>query len=367
MASSDTVIRNCSTVDAAYEGELSILCEAAVLLANTTGCIPIPQEGTVTQAVNVVQSAVAFSLPEVDGATQESLQAVMDTAATRRAYALTLMESLGLEDEEAITILAILVYAADSAGRRLQVGQSFDVSVNFQLQTSTTQDEELSGITGKIENLGSDGSTEQQTFVSALGSNLEEAAKVDPVSLQLLTTAAEAVKTEGITVKYTEEPRVSVAFVAAADTSTEEPDGTNVVLNALAAIFGVLAAACCATAVIWQIRRSKPMVDPVTPLEEEPTHVRDEEAPTTPSNRPAQASPESIRSAGQSGQGTGMSPSSLAVRNAVNQVAPPSFAVPPEPAADDVEPFWEAPPGGLGEAVESYEEDGAPSRVTTLA
>eukprot|EP00439_Symbiodinium_sp_Y106_P057678 s3206_g8.t1 len=45
-----------------------------------------------------------------------------------------------------------------------------------------------------------------------------------------------------------------------------------------------------------------------------------------------------------------MSPTSLAVRNAVNQVPPPSFAVPPEPSADDVEPFWEAPPGGLGEA-----------------
>eukprot|EP00439_Symbiodinium_sp_Y106_P045174 s775_g5.t1 len=110
----------------------------------------------------------------------------------------------------------------------------------------------------------------QQTFVSALGNNLEEAAKVDPVSLQLLTTAAEAVKTEGITVKYTEEPRVSLAFVAAADTSTEEPGGNNVVLNALAAIFGVLAAACCAVAVIWQIRRNKQMVDPVTPMADEP-------------------------------------------------------------------------------------------------
>eukprot|EP00913_Durusdinium_trenchii_P017380 g16340.t1 len=214
MASFDSVTRNCSTVDTAYEGEFSLTCEAAVLFGNTSGCNPKPVAGSTVEARQVVESAVAFTLPAVS-ATVEEMQAVMDSDASKRAYEMTLSDSLEVPLED-VTVFSIQVYDANAARRLQEVNKTnLQVNVNFQLRTKGTaanQDAQVNSLKTKIENLGSSGSSEQQVFQESLAKNLEEAAKVDPENLALLDSTAQAVKTEGVTVKHVETPRVSVSY-----------------------------------------------------------------------------------------------------------------------------------------------------------
>ncbi|CAK9085551.1 unnamed protein product, partial [Durusdinium trenchii] len=136
--------------------------------------LQLAQEGQVQQAVKVVESAVAFALPTIQGASQEDLQAAMDTPSTKLAYAATLAASLGLANQEDIIILFIQVLesVAETAARRLQSG-NFEVNVNFQLRTSSEQEDVATGFAEKIAKLGDAGSSEQQVFAETLGANLE--------------------------------------------------------------------------------------------------------------------------------------------------------------------------------------------------
>ena len=98
----------------------------------------------------MLQSAVAFQLPEVE-ATVDEMQAAMDTVAVKRAYELTLAESFAVDNED-VTVFSVQVYDP-TAGRRLQaVGDStcrgterieaktrLSVNVNFQLRTKGSQ------------------------------------------------------------------------------------------------------------------------------------------------------------------------------------------------------------------------------------
>ncbi|CAK9063861.1 unnamed protein product [Durusdinium trenchii] len=194
MASFDSVTRNCSTVDTAYEGEFSLTCEAAVLFGNTSGCNPKPVAGSTVEARQVVESAVAFTLPAVS-ATVEEMQAVMDSDASKRAYEMTLSDSLEVPLED-VTVFSIQVYDANAARRLQEVNKTnLQVNVNFQLRTKGTaanQDAQVNSLKTKIENLGSSGSSEQQVFQESLAKNLEEAAKVDPENLALLDSTAQA-------------------------------------------------------------------------------------------------------------------------------------------------------------------------------
>ncbi|CAK9106432.1 unnamed protein product [Durusdinium trenchii] len=168
----DSVTRNCSTVDTAYEGEFSQSLRAR----------------------QVVESAVAFTLPAVS-ATVEEMQAVMDSDASKRAYEMTLSDSLEVPLED-VTVFSIQVYDANAARRLQEVNKTnLQVNVNFQLRTKGTaanQDAQVNSLKTKIENLGSSGSSEQQVFQESLAKNLEEAAKVDPENLALLDSTAQA-------------------------------------------------------------------------------------------------------------------------------------------------------------------------------
>ncbi|CAK9106434.1 Proline--tRNA ligase (Prolyl-tRNA synthetase) (ProRS) [Durusdinium trenchii] len=170
--------------------------------------LQLAQEGQVQQAVKVVESAVAFALPTIQGASQEDLQAAMDTPSTKLAYAATLAASLGLANQEDIIILFIQVLesVAETAARRLQSG-NFEVNVNFQLRTSSEQEDVATGFAEKIAKLGDAGSSEQQVFAETLGANLEVAAQEDPAAAVL-----QAVKENGVQVKHTEDTRHS-AFI----------------------------------------------------------------------------------------------------------------------------------------------------------
>ncbi|CAK9106634.1 Proline--tRNA ligase (Prolyl-tRNA synthetase) (ProRS) [Durusdinium trenchii] len=174
--------------------------------------LQLAQEGQVQQAVKVVESAVAFALPTIQGASQEDLQAAMDTPSTKLAYAATLAASLGLANQEDIIILFIQVLesVAETAARRLQSG-NFEVNVNFQLRTSSEQEDVATGFAEKIAKLGDAGSSEQQVFAETLGANLEVAAQEDPAAA-VLQEAARAVKENGVQVKHTEDTRHS-AFI----------------------------------------------------------------------------------------------------------------------------------------------------------
>ncbi|CAL1150610.1 unnamed protein product [Cladocopium goreaui] len=99
MNSFTTETRDCAEIDSTYEGSYSLACEAQSLSSNTTGCSPVPVAGTTVEARQVVESAVAFNLPAVE-ATVDEMQAVMELPATKRAYELTLSESLGVPPEE---------------------------------------------------------------------------------------------------------------------------------------------------------------------------------------------------------------------------------------------------------------------------
>eukprot|EP00435_Cladocopium_sp_Y103_P066458 s404_g28.t1 len=236
MNSFATESRDCAEIDSTYQGSYSLTCEAQSLSSNTTSCSPLPVAGTTVEARQVVESAVAFNLPEVE-ATVDEMQAVMELPATKRAYELTLSETLEVPSED-VTVFSIQVYDSTAARRlqtrRLQTKTSLAVNVNFQLRTkgstSTTQepkptavmntvtcpvmiasDEKVDGLQqnlvrlkSKIANLGSSGSTEQQAFATALGTNLEEASQVDPSGMALLKATAQAVQTEGVVVKHVE-------------------------------------------------------------------------------------------------------------------------------------------------------------------
>ncbi|CAJ1408257.1 unnamed protein product [Effrenium voratum] len=145
MQSFEAMSKNCSEFDGGYEGALSISCEATVLFTDATSCSPVVQQGQVAQAVKVVESAVAFALPVIQGASQAELQAAMDTPSTKRAYALTLAASLGVQNVEDVIVLAIQVLEAVAAGRRLsdsarRLAGNFEVNVNFQLRTNSDQE-----------------------------------------------------------------------------------------------------------------------------------------------------------------------------------------------------------------------------------
>ena len=89
------------------------------------------------EARQVLQSAVAFQLPEVE-ATVEEMQAAMDTVAVKRAYEITLAQSF-LVDNEDVTVFGVQVYDPPAA-RRLQAGKTrLSVNVNFQLRTKGSQ------------------------------------------------------------------------------------------------------------------------------------------------------------------------------------------------------------------------------------
>jgi len=106
---------DCASFDVGFAGNISIRCEAAVLLTDVSGCSPVVQEGQVQQAVQVVESAVAFALPTIQGATQAELQAAMESPSTKRAYAATLAASLGVANEEDVIILFIQVLESVAA------------------------------------------------------------------------------------------------------------------------------------------------------------------------------------------------------------------------------------------------------------
>lgn len=339
MNSFTTETRDCAEIDSTYEGSYSLACEAQSLSSNTTGCSPVPVAGTTVEARQVVESAVAFNLPAVE-ATVDEMQAVMELPATKRAYELTLSESLGVPPED-VTVFSIQVYDSTAArrlqtSRRLQTKTSLAVNVNFQLRTkgstSTPQDTQVAGLKSKIANLGSSGSTEQLAFASALGTNLEEASQVDPQGMALLKATAQAVQTEGVVVKHVETPRVSVTYVAVENVDTEEGNPM-VVINVIAAVVGIMAAGACAARVIWQIRKRQ-VLTPVHMLDEDAVQEPDAEAPATPSSQP-DPDIQDIRSAGQT------SPQSLALRNAMNNTSvEPIFS----PFGADPEPFWQDTP-----------------------
>ena len=257
---------DCATFDQSYAGDISITCEAGVLLTDVSACTPVVQEGQVQQAVQVVESAVAFALPVIQGATQEDLQAAMDSPSTKRAYAATLAASLGVANQEDIIILFIQVLesvAATSTGRRLNA--NFEVNVNFQLRTNSDQGDVAASFAGKIEKLGDSTSSEQQVFATALGTNLQAAAAEDP-SAALLQEAAEAVKESGIQVKHTETPRVAVNYVAVEDPNItagevdalENQDTTALIVALLAGALGAfIAGLCCAWKVTRHMRKKK--------------------------------------------------------------------------------------------------------------
>lgn len=222
------------------------------------------------QAVKVVESAVAFALPTIQGASQEDLQAAMDTPSTKLAYAATLAASLGLANQEDIIILFIQVLesVAETAARRLQSG-NFEVNVNFQLRTSSEQEDVATGFAEKIAKLGDAGSSEQQVFAETLGANLEVAAQEDPAAA-VLQEAAQAVKENGVQVKHTETPRIAVNYIAVQDenaTNTEvdelaQSDTMSLlmgVVGALAAVFlcAFIAGLCCAWKVVGWLRRKQ--------------------------------------------------------------------------------------------------------------
>lgn len=254
MQSSESYGMNCSDFSSSYTGFISVTCEAGVIKADATTCTPVVVAGTVTQEVTVVESAVAFALPAMEGVSKDELQAAMDTPATKQAYAKTLQSSLGVENLEDIIILLIQVLESVSGGRRLQSGGAFEVNVEFQLRTMEADANATVGLTDKIEKLGDPTSSEQQAFASSLGPNLQEAAAADP-SAAALTQAAQAVEDNGVQVKYTKKPAVSVSVVVvevnitsnATDfLSPEVEDEIDTMGLAAAVIGGILAAGFCA-------------------------------------------------------------------------------------------------------------------------
>ena len=339
MASSSTETRNCEDIDSTYEGTYSLICEAAALSSNTTACTPKPVEGTTIEARQVVESAVAFNLPEVT-ATVEEMQAQMELPATKRAYELTLAETLEIPSED-VTVFSIQVYDPTTAARRLQTvtqKTSLAVNVNFQLRTKgstdTAQATQVTGLKTKIASLGTSGSTVQWAFASALGTNLEEAAKVDPDGMALLRLTAQAVQTEGVVVKHVETPRISVTYVAI-EVIPDEEGNPMLVINIIAALMGIAAAGACAVLVIWQVRKRQ-VLTPVAMLDGDAVQEVDAEAPESPTSHHTESpNTVAIRSAGQT------SPQSLAMRNAVNNTAAvePTFS----PFGPDPSPFWEDP------------------------
>ncbi|CAJ1383094.1 unnamed protein product, partial [Effrenium voratum] len=257
MQSFANLTQSCSSVDASYEGQFSITCEASVLLTDTSACLPIAVAGATTQARKVVRSAVAFALPELN-ATLSEMQAQMETTASKRAYALTLAATLGASDQD-IAVLSILVYDA-TARRRLDsrflaAVNKMEVSVNFQVTTKTDQASEVESLVSKVASLGDTNSAEQQTFASALGTNLEAAAKANPESLALLSLTAKAVISDGVQVRHTETPQVSTTYV-----SVEEPnkDSGSVIVSVFAAVFGILAACLCPLCIYWAVKNWQP-------------------------------------------------------------------------------------------------------------
>lgn len=261
---------DCASFDVGFAGNISIRCEAAVLLTDVSGCSPVVQEGQVQQAVQVVESAVAFALPTIQGATQAELEAAMESPSTKRAYAATLAASLGVANEEDVIILFIQVLESVAAdGRRLsdrRLAGSFEVNVNFQLRTNSDEDDVAAGFASKIQSLGDSSSSEQQIFATTLGANLQAAAAEDP-STSLLQEAAQAVQDTGIQVKHTETPRVAVNYVAVEDTNVTATgqvdaltnDDTTALLVALIAgcIGAFMAGLCCAWKVTKHMRKKK--------------------------------------------------------------------------------------------------------------
>ncbi|CAE7872126.1 unnamed protein product [Symbiodinium microadriaticum] len=138
--------------------------------------------------------------------------------------------------------------------RRFMQGGAFEVNVEFQLRTMEADANATVGLTDKIEKLGDPTSSEQQAFASSLGPNLQEAAAADP-SAAALTQAAQAVEDNGVQVKYTKKPAVSVSVVVvevnitsnATDfLSPEVEDEIDTMGLAAAVIGGILAAGFCA-------------------------------------------------------------------------------------------------------------------------
>eukprot|EP00913_Durusdinium_trenchii_P024453 g22956.t1 len=97
MGSRDRCL-NC--IDQSMPHASSSTRSCASVMFGWVGSFQTGQGGQVQQAVKVVESAVAFALPTIQGASQEDLQAAMDTPSTKLAYAATLAASLGLANQE---------------------------------------------------------------------------------------------------------------------------------------------------------------------------------------------------------------------------------------------------------------------------
>lgn len=70
---------------------------------------------------------------------------------------------------------------------------------------------------------------------------------MDQQNSALLRVTAQAVKAEGITVKHVETPRLTVSYVVVEVLEPEEPGP--VIVNIIAAIFGIISAGACAALV----------------------------------------------------------------------------------------------------------------------
>ncbi|CAE8614080.1 unnamed protein product [Polarella glacialis] len=246
MQSFGQMVMPCSRFDATYEGEMSIVCEAGGLRSNTSACTPLPQAGKTMKAVETLQSAVAFQLPTVPGATAKTMQAAMGSPEAKGALAKSLAQGLGAATED-VTILEIRVYEAVSAtlskvSRRLDA--ALEMEVTFQLRASGS-----SGLIASISSLGDASSPQNQLFTSNLGPNLQEAAEASPTSL--LAQTAAAVKTQGVTVKRVDAPKTVMVYVMVdeAPTTAESTSDDNLAailaVSIVCSIFGIGAALFC--------------------------------------------------------------------------------------------------------------------------
>jgi hypothetical protein len=245
--------------------------------------------GVDTQTVTIVKHGVTFSMPGAAGASVLDIVQVMTNANVKSAIAASFADGLGLT-ENYVTISKVGVEQArrrldglqeaatlaDSTPPRTRRLSSFSVSVEYHAEVPNTGSHTSGAIANDMKSMGDTSSSANQQFTKSFASNLQAAAAQNP-DIIVLTSIAQSVQINGITVTGVLEPAVFTVVVPRTTTTIRlqgqsgedsTDDNSNLVVNIIAAILGVLAAGSCGLAGWYLIVRNNNQ-SRVTPMSDD--------------------------------------------------------------------------------------------------
>jgi hypothetical protein len=222
--------------------------------------------------VTIVKGGVTFSLPSVADASLEDIAAIMAQDSVIVAVAASLAAGFNLA-ENYLKILKVSTVDSKQS-RRLQSGYS--VSVEYYAQVPDTGSHSATAIAKDMIGLTSTTSSANERFVHSFATKMKSVAEHNNGN-RLLTNLAVQVELNGITVESVMEPviielvvplRATTTMPIAGESLSEDDDEShvkNLVVNGMAAIFGVLSA--CLSGLLgwylltWQLMKLAPDED----------------------------------------------------------------------------------------------------------